>query len=46
LTLLNTPKYNRETFRMPHASDTVEAIFRAVLSAATRPPLSEEDLVE
>jgi hypothetical protein len=46
MTLLNTPKYKRETFRMPHSADAVVAILRAVLSVAARPPLSEEDLVE
>jgi hypothetical protein len=46
MTLLNTPTHARETFRMPRTADAVEGIFRAVLSAAPRPPLSDDQLVE
>jgi len=46
MTFLNTPGYKRETFRLSHGEEVIEALFRAVLSTAPSPPLPEENLVE
>ena len=46
LTLLDTPGYKRETFRLPRGDDVIEAVFRASLSTAPTPPLPEETLVD
>ena len=46
LTLLDTPGYKRETFRLPRADDVTEAVLRASLSTAPSPPLPEETLIE
>lgn len=44
MTLLDTPGYRRETFRLPRKNSVVEAFLRAALSTAPSPPLSQEDL--
>jgi len=45
VTLLNTPGYRRETFRLPKGPEVIEALLRAALSTAPSPPLSKEHLV-
>ena len=45
LTLLNTGRYRRETFRLPTRGPVLEALFRASLSTAPSPPLPEDQLV-
>jgi hypothetical protein len=46
ITLLNTPGYKRETFRLSKGVKVREAIMRAVLSTVSSPPLPEDQLVE
>ncbi len=45
LTLLDTPEYRRETYRLPNVREAIEAVLRAALSTAPTPPLPEEQLV-
>lgn len=46
LTLLNTPGYRREVFRIPADEEASQAVFRAVLSSVSSPPLPEDLLVD
>jgi len=46
LTLLDTPGYKRETFRLPRGDDVVETVLRASLSSAPSLPLPEEMLID
>ncbi|UCD28014.1 MAG: hypothetical protein JSV03_13080 [Planctomycetota bacterium] len=46
MTLINTPGYRRQTFRLSKGTKVTEALMRAVLSASPCPPLPEDGLVE
>lgn len=46
VTLLNTPGYRRETFRLPRSVEATQAVFRAVLSSVASPPLPDDLLVD
>jgi len=46
ITLLNTPGFKRETFRMSKGANVTEAFMRAVLSTVSSPPLPEDNLLE
>jgi hypothetical protein len=46
LTLLDTPGYRREVFRLPRDPEAVEAVFRSALSTVPSPPLPDDLLVD
>jgi hypothetical protein len=45
-TLLNTPGYRREIYRLRRDAEALEAVFRATLSTVPSPPLPEDLLVD